>query len=763
MAAATLNAVLPFAGTAASTPVVSISSYLGGSGFDAVTAVAVDPAGNTYLTGWTESSDFPATGGSAFHGSVDAFVAKFSPANTLVYSVLIGGSGDDRASGIAVDSAGDAYITGTTNSVDFPTVNPYQRWNAGGSDIFVTKVGPTGSLLYSTYLGGSGQDVAGGIAVDAQGEAVIVGSSSSSNFPTFKAFQSHSGGGQDVVISKLNSTGTALLFSTYLGGAGDDHGNAIALDGSGNVYITGDTYSPNFPTIDATQSQIGGGQDAFITKLNSAGSQLLYSTFYGGSGGSAGAPESGSAIAVDAAGEAYVAGTTSSSNFPVVAAYQATFGGGTTDAFVVKLSASGGSAVYATYLGGYGGEYATAIAVDQAGDAYVAGETYSPNFPVVNAVQSAEAGDYDGFFFELGPQGTTLIQSSYYGGSAGDEVLGLALDSSGGLYLGGLTQSMNFPLVNAYQPFNGGEYGGFWVKLKGQSSAAVKTKIGVYRAGHWYIDENADFINEGGPPDQTGNFGISTDIPIWGDWSGTGTIKMGVFRNGTFYLDWNGNGAWDGPTVDRAYAFGLPGDIPVIGDWNGDGRAKVGVYRNGYWYLDANGNGVWDGPSVDRYAWFGMAGDIPVIGNWSGSGTINVGIFRNGTFYLDWNGNGSWDGPTVDRAYAFGLPGDVPLVGDWNGDGRTKVGVFRNGYWYLDANGNGVWDGPSVDRYAWFGVTGDIPVIGDWNGSGTINVGVFRSGAFFLDLNGNGLWDGPSIDVYSQFGQIGDIPVVARW
>jgi len=249
--------------------------------------------------------------------------------------------------------------------------------------------------------------------------------------------------------------------------------------------------------------------------------------------------------------------------------------------------------------------------------------------------------------------------------------------------------------------------------------------------------------------------------------------NIGIFRNGLWALDLNGNGSWDGTPTDALYTFGQAGDIPVTGDWNGSGTTKIGYFRItggvGSFYLDWNGNGVWDGPVIDKVYTFGQTGDIPVTGDWTGTGTTKIGVFRItggvGMFYLDWNGNGVWDGTPTDALYTFGLAGDIPVTGDWNGSGTTKIGVFRImsgvGKWFLEMNGNGVWNYPG-DSVFTFGQAGDIPVTGDWNGDGTTNIGIFRNGRWFLDMTGNGVWNYPG-DAIFTFGQAGDNPVTGKW
>jgi hypothetical protein len=299
--------------------------------------------------------------------------------------------------------------------------------------------------------------------------------------------------------------------------------------------------------------------------------------------------------------------------------------------------------------------------------------------------------------------------------------------------------------------------------------------IGIFRPsdGTFYLDSNASGQWDGCGTDRCLSIGMNGDIPLVGDWNGSGTSKVGAFRpsDGTFYLDYNGNGAWDGCGTDRCLQIGLNGDIPLVGDWNGSGTSKVGAFRpsDGTFYLDYNGSGTWDGCGTDRCLQIGMNGDKPLVGDWNGSGTSKVGAFRpsDGTFYLDYNGNGTWDGCGVDRCLQIGMLGDIPLVGDWNGTGTAKVGAFRpsDGTFYLDNNGSGTWEGCGTDRCLQIGMLNDVPLVGDWSGSGTSKVGVFRpsDGTFYLDYNGSGTWEGCGTDRCLQIGMSGDTPLVGKW
>ncbi len=320
----------------------------------------------------------------SYSGTVDAFVTKLdSTGSILLYSTYLGGRGGEEGFGIAIDAAGNAYVSGDTESSDFPTTpGAFDVTYNGFHDVFVTKLDSTGStLLYSTYLGGGDHsDESEGIAVDAAGNAYVTGITRSSNFPTTPgAFDVTFNGFDDAFVTKLDSTGSTLLYSTYLGGSGSEQGEDIAVDAAGNAYVTGRTVSSDFPTtpgaFDVTLNV--GGSDVFTTKLDSIGSTLLYSTYLGGSG-----PDSGEAIAVDAAGNAYVTGDVRSSNFPTApGAFDVTFNGGVGDAFVATFDSTGRTLLYSTYLGGSGFDVGFDIAVDDAGFAYVTGRARSTNFP----------------------------------------------------------------------------------------------------------------------------------------------------------------------------------------------------------------------------------------------------------------------------------------------------------------------------------------------------------------------------------------------
>ncbi|MCP4221065.1 MAG: hypothetical protein GY765_40925 [bacterium] len=317
------------------------STYLGGSDDDRGYAMTVDGDGNMYITGSTYGSNFPVTGG-AYQttfggGSSDAFVVKLAAGGgSVVYSTYLGGSGRDIGKGIACDASGNVYVTGRTASTDFPVNNAYQSTYGGGDfDSFVCKLSASGAVLeYSTYLGGSGSDMSYGIALDDSGNMYVTGETDSTNFPTYTAHQSANGGGVDIFVSGLSSAGSSLLFSTYFGGSGDDSGRGTAVDSAGGIYITGFTDSTDFPTSEPYRETNNGGDDAFVSVFSATDGILYVSTYLGGTGN-----DYGRTVALDADGELYVAGYTASGDFPTAGAYQSTPGGGD-DVFITKIAIS---------------------------------------------------------------------------------------------------------------------------------------------------------------------------------------------------------------------------------------------------------------------------------------------------------------------------------------------------------------------------------------------------------------------------------------
>jgi len=403
----------------------------------------------------------------------------------LAYSTFLGGTGLDEGSGIAVDAAGNAYATGWTLSTDFPTVSGIQPVNRGNGDVFVAKFHADGTaLVYSTYLGGVGGDRGTAVAVDATGNAHVTGWTESTDFPTFKPIQSANHGDRDVFVTKLSADGTALIYSTYLGGSIFDSSSGIAVDSAGNTYLTGVTRSKDFPTKNAVQPTYGGGEQDAFVTKINATGSALVYSTY--LGGSL--HDEAGAIAVDSNSRAYVTGWTESTDFPLKNAFQSINHGGTNngaaDAFVTKINAAGSALVYSTYLGGNDFDQGSGIVADSAGNAYVTGITTSTDFPTVNAIQPSLPVGTHAFVTKVSANGSALAYSTYLGGSGMDLGLGIKVDPSGNAYVAGFTSSGDFPTVNAIKI---SPIGGFLSNINAAGTAFIYSTY-VSSSGQMALD-----------------------------------------------------------------------------------------------------------------------------------------------------------------------------------------------------------------------------------------------------------------------------------
>lgn len=444
---------------------LGFSTFIGGDrayGY----AIATDSIGNTYVTGSTFSNSFPTVNAynNTYGGLGDVFVLELNATgNGLIYATFVGGSNADQGNGIAVDSNGNAYVTGSTSSTNFPMVNAYNSNFGGVLDAFVLKLSATGnSLIYSTYIGGSLDDSGNGIALDSNGNAYVTGDSYSTNFPMVNAYNSTYGGSDDVIFFELSPSGNSILFSTYIGGSSSDSGNAISLDSSGGIYITGTTWSSNFPMLNAYNNTYGGNRDAFVCKFTTFKTISLSLAFSTYVGGSS--QDDGYSISVDSSGNSYVTGDTYSSNFPTSHAYNSTYGGAQ-DAFVFKLNSAGNSLVYSTFIGGNNADQGNGIAVYSTGMVYITGVTSSSNFPTLHAYNSTFGGAQDAFVVKLNSTGNGLVYSTFIGGNIYVNCKAIALDSNGNAYITGYTSSSNFPTKNGYQNTFSGTSDGFVVKF----------------------------------------------------------------------------------------------------------------------------------------------------------------------------------------------------------------------------------------------------------------------------------------------------------
>lgn len=463
-------------------PQLTYSTYFGKPA-DRINALAVGPDGTLYLAGVTlanpdriDATQWSAGGGKPFVAHVSADGTK------LLYFTALSNGTQDEARAIAVDTAGNAYVTGQTQEQAFPVRHALQArcsLDSAGEclgDAFVAKVDPQGSLVFATYLGGSGEDAGNAIAVDRRGNIYVAGSTKSGDFPKVNPAQELPGGNADAFAAKIAADGSHVVYATYLGGSGFDEARGIAVDGTDSAYVTGKTESLDFPTRNALQSRCvladrgGCAGEAFVAKLSADGSAVLYSTYLGGSGG-----DSGTAITLDAAGNSYVAGVTSSLDFPLARPLQPALAG-KTNAFVSEISSEGSELAFSSYLGGSDSDQARAIAIDPAGNLLVSGWTHSADFPTLGALQSAcrnaaNRCSADAFVSVLDANQGKLVFSSYLGGSGTDVSQAIAVDGRGGAYVSGWTNSKDFPRVGrvAASPerVSNGFGGSFLAKIAG--------------------------------------------------------------------------------------------------------------------------------------------------------------------------------------------------------------------------------------------------------------------------------------------------------
>jgi hypothetical protein len=490
-------------------PVLDYSTCIGGSQFEGASGVAVDAAGNIFVTGQTQSPDFPLVNASdnTFSGFSEAFVVKLNAAGQLVYATFLGGSGSDTPTGIAVDSVGNAYVLGETTSADFPIVGGFDSTLASFRDAYIAVLSPTGVLLHSTYLGGSDEEIARGIAVDT-GRVLVTGQTNSADFPiTPTAIDPTYKGTGDAFITVLHSSLSTVIYSTFFGGSGNDNAAAIAADAFGNIVVAGLTSSNNFPTLNAIDGTLHGTQDAFVVKLSPAGS-LLFSTYLGG-----GALDAATGVATDTAGAVYVTGYTESADFPVTAGSFDTTYNGNRDAFVTKLNPAG-TLAYSTFLGGAFLDSANAIAVNASGNAFVTGLT--AGFPLVNPIDSSLGflDAADAFVAELTATGDTLLFSTYLGGSDVDS--GNAISVTGEIiYVAGTTLSSNFPVTpNGFDHGLGGTTDAFVARIFVAPSTTTTTLSATPRPVIFGQPVTLTAAVTGGPTTATGTISFQDGVTV---------------------------------------------------------------------------------------------------------------------------------------------------------------------------------------------------------------------------------------------------------
>jgi hypothetical protein len=643
------------------------STYLGGSDYDEPGDIALGPGGVAFVSGRTYSLDFPTTPG-AFdrtlaesEGSTqsDAFVAKLAAdGGSLLYGTYLGGIGEEFATGVAVGPDGAAHVSGYTDSLDFPTTPGAFDRTVAGQDGFALKVSVDGtSLVYSTYLGGFGFDQAEAIAVDATGAAYVVGSTTSTNFPTTPgAFDTTYNGSfrPDAFVTRLAPNGSTLGYSTFLGGTDEEVARAIAVDASGAAYVAGGTQSTDFPTtpgaFDTTfGSFIDSFDDAFVTKVAPGGASLVYSTYVGAEW-----IDTAYDVAVDGEGRAYVAGDTGSEQFPVTpGAFDPFLNDGgffPTDGFATVVAADGADLAYSTYIGAGGDDTAHGVATDAEGMLYVVGDASSV------------------------PYATSTFPEEGFG----------TRDASNGFVLKLTPEALpSFDSIGLYAPDTG-----TWF-LRNTNAAG-----------------NADLVFGFG----AGGLGL---VPLTGDWDGDGDDTIGLYdpSSGAFFLR-NAN-APGGADAVLTFGPGGGGFVPLTGDWDGDGDDTVGLYlaASGVFFLR---NSNTPGPADLTFS-FGPGGDsfLPLTGDWDGDGDETVGIYYldTGTFFLkNANAPGS-----ADLVFSFGSQYMEPLAGDWDGDGDDTVGVrvpASNVFFLTNSNAGG-----AANLVFGYGPNdGTTAVAGNWDG-----------------------------------------------
>ena len=649
--------------------------YIGGSGDDSGNGIAVDSSGNVYITGDTSSTEatFPETvGPDLFYngGTKDVFVAKVNASGTaLIYSGYIGGSGEDIGRGIAVDASGNAYITGDTSSTEatFPvTVGPFLSYNGGGTDVFVAKVDATGtSLNYSGYIGGTGEEQGNGIAVDSTGSAYITGQTNSrqNSFPeTVGPDLSYNGNPDDAFVAKVNSGGTALTYCGYIGGSSSESGNAIAVDTSGNAYITGSTISDEgtFPVTVGPDLTYNGGTDVFLAKVDPTGTALTYCGYIGGS-----LLDVAYGIAVDTSGNAYITGYTSSDEgtFPETVGPDLTQNG-SLDAFVAKVNAGGTALDYCGYIGGLGDDIAYGIAVDASGNAYVVGETFSTEttFPVTRGPDLTFNGfPNDAFVAKVIATGSGLTYCGYVGGSGDEQGNGIAVDSSGNAYITGMTGSTEptFPeLVGPGLTYGGGTTDAFVAKIEdtgGTVDSNIRS-IGSYSTGDASVPQFGSTVT----------FGSGASLPAWVQSGDRLTLDPGGGNQEVFTVS----------TVDTATQVTVT--VPASQDHLTPESYHIGwVYNTGDATIPLGGTTVTFGSGASLPARVG-AGDELVIGG----ETFHVASRVSATEVI------VQTAATINHAppEAYSLERAYKLLQDWETDrqgdlvalDRLEVGVAYN-------------------------------------------------------------------------------------
>ncbi|MEW6413308.1 MAG: SBBP repeat-containing protein [Candidatus Zixiibacteriota bacterium] len=445
-------------------PVLTHSTYIGGWASEYGWGVQIDDEGFVYTVGVTNSADYPVVNAlqNTLAGDWDITVSKINfETGQYVYSTYLGSIAREENPRMDIDEDGCAYIVARTFGSDFPLVNAYDNTLGGTSDALLTKISAAGDqLVYSTFLGGSDDDFGTGIFVDKNFNAYVTTTTYSSDFPLLNPYQASPGqGSKDLTVTKFTSAGNQLLYSTYLGGTQDEEGRGLHVDSVGRVYLTGYTYSKDFPVVNAYDAILDGATDGFIARLGSSGNVLDFSTYFGGT-----SSELCTALDLDRSGNIYVAGGTASTDLPIVGGFQPVHSGGGYlgyDIFLSKFSPTAGSLLYSTFMGGTDDDFGEGMCVGRYNDVYLTGYTYSFDFPLVDPLFAAMVGTPDAFVARVGADGSELKFSTYLGGSAADVARTVVISDLRSVYVTGYTTSTNFPIVDPVQPYRLGTRDGF--------------------------------------------------------------------------------------------------------------------------------------------------------------------------------------------------------------------------------------------------------------------------------------------------------------
>lgn len=659
-------------------PGLAYATFIGGDNNDFGYGLAVDSSGQAYMTGVTWSADFPSTAG-AFDTGYDtgreAFVTKLNSSGTaLVYSTFISGSVDDEGEDIEVDAAGNAYVSGWTWSPDFPTTTgAVSEVLNGPSDAFVSKLNTEGNaLIYSTLLGGNSYEISYDLALDGSGNAYVIGNTRSANFPTtIGAFDTTYAGGEDAFVVKLNPVGTNLVYGSFLGGSGYEIGYELEIGQSGEAYLVGHTDSRDLPATGFDATYNGGLYDGFAAKFNASGSAVDYLTYLGGA-----ADDRAYGLALDNSGDAYVTGKTDSADFPTTPGAYQTNAGLSSNAFVTKINPTGTSLDYSTYLSGDNFDVGYDVDLDSAGNAWIAGQTASANFPLTSgAVDAVFSGENEGFVVKLNSSGNDLLYSTFMGGSGSDMAEFITLDGTGNVYFSGVTNSVDFPVTPG--AFDGGQNGNY-------DSFMVKLDLGFNLDPYKFVRGWGNF----GTGDGQFKFpeGVAVDFQGFVYTVEATNHRVQKFdKEGNFITKWGSYGSGDGQ-------FDNAEDIAV----DSQGLIYVVDYGNNrIQKFDANGNflekwgskGTGDGQL--NLPW-SMA--IDSLDNVYVADTSNQRIqkfSKNGTFITKWGTFGSADGQfkgpigvAVDQqGFVYVADNDNNRIQKFDKDGNfiTKWGRYGDG------------------------------------------------------------------------------------